>query len=228
MPLRAIKMLVIEDDPQIRLFLRRVLDIHGATIIDAEDGQSGYRLIERENPDVVLLDLGLPDIDGLKLFESIRAKFTVPVIVMSARSDESTIVEALDMGVEDFVTKPFGVDELMARVRAAMRRKLVGEGREQIFKNRGLEVDLASRSVKRDGQEIRLSPKEYDLMKQLTLSAGKVLTHRQLMGAVWPGDTDIQYLRIYIRQIRQKIEPNPDQPSLIITEPGVGYRLMAE
>jgi len=184
--------------------------------------------LQRNAVDVILLDLGLPDIDGLEVLRRMRvAGSTVPVIVLSSRGDERGKVAALDGGADDYVTKPFGMDELLARVRAAMRHRLQQEGEKPVFKSGDLSVDLVRRLVTVRGEPVKLTPREYDLLRVLVAHAGKVLTHKFLLHEVWGGETDIQYLRIYIRTLRQKIEADPEQPKLIQTEQGVGYRLRA-
>jgi len=176
----------------------------------------------------VILDLGLPDRDGLDLLATIRQTSQVPVIVLSSRGDERGKVAAFDLGADDYVTKPFGMAELVARIRAALRHRLQVEGAEPVFHSGDLSVDLVRRIVRVKDEEVKLSPKEYDILRQLVLHAGKVLTHKHLLREVWgPATEDVQYLRIYIRQLRQKLEADPERPRLILTEAGVGYRLTA-
>src|SRR5690606_20872341 len=173
------------------------------------------------------LDLGLPDTDGMDVIRKIREISTVPILVLSSRGDEAAKVTALDLGADDYVSKPFGVDELMARIRAALRHRLASEGSAPVFTSGGLTVDLTRRVVTVDGEEVKLSRKEYDILRELVVHAGKVLTHRHLLRVAWGSETgvDVQYLRVYVRQIRQKIERTPGQPRYLVTEPGVGYRL---
>ena len=179
-------------------------------------------------PDLVVLDLGLPDIQGLDLLRTIRARNeSVPIVVLSSRGDEAGKVEALDLGADDYVTKPFGMEELLARMRAAIRHQLQVHGERPIFRVGELSVDLVRRIVKVGEQEIKLSPKEYDLLRVLVQHAGKVLTHRFLLHELWDDLTDAQYLRVYVRQLRQKIEANPERPQYVLTETGIGYRLKA-
>ena len=177
------------------------------------------------SPKSIVLDLGLPDIDGLDIVRTLRgAGDKTPIVVLSSRGEERIKVEALDAGADDYVTKPFGIAELIARIRAALRHRLQAQGAEPVFESGGLRVDLVRRLVALDGAEVKLSPKEYDILRLLVLHAGKVLTHRFIMGEVWGAGGDVQYLRIYVRQLRAKIEARPEQPEHIITETGVGYR----
>jgi len=198
-------------------------------VIEAADGREGLSLLRHERPDVLVLDLGLPDMDGLELIRMIRAESPVPIVVLSSRDDERGKVEALDLGADDYVTKPFGMEELVARLRAALRHRLQQQGGRPLFHSGDLTVDLVRRIVTVRGEEVKLSPKEYDLLQQFVLHAGKVLTHRHLLREVWKDETggDVQYLRVYVRQLRQKIEADPERPTHILTEPGVGYRLQA-
>src|SRR5689334_13363799 len=176
----------------------------------------------------MVLDLGLPDMDGIAIIRRVRASgSTLPIIVLSSRGDERAKVEALDLGADDYVTKPFGMDELLARMRAALRHQLQVHGERPIFRLGDLSVDLVRRIVKLGDEEVKLSPKEYDLLRILVQHAGKVLTHRFLLGELWDPLTDAQYLRVYVRQLRQKIEADPEQPQYILTETGIGYRLRA-
>jgi two-component system KDP operon response regulator KdpE len=184
--------------------------------------------LRRNAPDVLVLDLGLPDRDGFEVIQELRgAGSALPIIVLSSRADEAGKVRALDLGADDYVTKPFGVDELLARLRAALRHRLQQQGEHPIFRVRDLAVDLVRRIVTVKDVEVKLTPREYDLLRLLMAHAGKVLTHKFILREVWGTETDVQYLRIYIRTLRQKIEANPDQPELIQTEQGVGYRLRA-
>jgi two-component system KDP operon response regulator KdpE len=221
--------LVIDDEPPIRRLLRTTLAVQDYRVIEAADGREGLSLLRHERPDLLLLDLGLPDIDGLELIRMIRAESPVPIIVLSSRDDERGKVEALDLGADDYVTKPFGMEELVARLRAALRHRLQQQGSRPLFRSGDLTVDLVRRIVTVRGEEVKLSPKEYDLLQQFVLHAGKVLTHRHLLREVWKDETggDVQYLRVYVRQLRQKIEADPERPAHILTEPGVGYRLQA-
>jgi two-component system KDP operon response regulator KdpE len=222
----TLRVLVIEDDPAIRRFLRTSLAAQNYHVLEAENGESGLAFLQRNAIDLVMLDLGLPDIDGIEVLRRMRAAGSaVPVIVLSSRGDEIGKVAALDGGADDYVTKPFGMDELLARIRAAVRHRLQQEGEKPVFKSGDLSVDLVRRLVSVGGEPVKLTPREYDLLRVLVAHAGKVLTHKFLLHDVWGGETDIQYLRIYIRTLRQKIEADPEQPKLIQTEQGVGYRL---
>lgn len=221
-----LRVLVVDDEPPIRRFLRTSLAAQGYDIIEAEDGSKALEEVRRRSPDLLVLDLGLPGIDGLEVIQRLRGSgVALPIIVLSSRVDEAGKVEALDLGADDYVTKPFGVDELLARIRTAMRHKLQQQGERPLFRSGDLTVDLVRRIVTVRGEEVKLSPREYDLLRLLVAHAGKVLTHRFILKEVWGGETDIQYLRIYIRQLRQKIEPDPERPRHILTETGVGYRL---
>jgi two-component system KDP operon response regulator KdpE len=199
----------------------------GYETLEAADGKAGLALLA-SNPDVVILDLGLPDMDGLALLKAIRARNErVPVVVLSSRGDEAGKVQALDLGADDYVTKPFGMAELLARMRAALRHQLQVQGERPVFRVGDLSVDLVRRVVKRGGESVKLSPKEYDLLRLLVQHAGRVLTHRFLLTELWDPNTDPQYLRVYVRQLRQKIEDDPERPQILLTETGVGYRLRA-
>jgi two-component system KDP operon response regulator KdpE len=221
-----LRILVIDDEPAIRRFLRTSLTAQGYSLLEAEDGETGLAMLQRNAVDVLVLDLGLPGIDGLEVLKRMReGGSSVPVIVLSSRDDERGKVAALDIGADDYVTKPFGVDELLARIRAAVRHKLQREGEKPLFKSGDLTVDLVRRIVTVRGQEVKLTPREYDLLRVLVAHAGKVLTHKFLLREVWGSETDVQYLRIYIRTLRHKIEANPERPALVQTEQGVGYRL---
>ena len=219
--------LVVDDEPPIRRFLRTSLAASGYRVIEAEDAAGGLRSLVAEKPDLVILDLGLPDRSGIELICEIRRTSTVPILVLSARHDERSKVEALDLGADDYLSKPFGMDELMARLRAALRHAFQAQGELPVFVSGDLSVDLVRRHVTRGGQEIKLSPKEFDLLRHLVTHAGKVLTHRHLLREVWgPAQADeVQYLRVFIRGLRQKLEPDPTRPTHILTELGVGYRL---
>jgi two-component system KDP operon response regulator KdpE len=221
------KVLVIDDEPPIRKLLRMGLTTQGYQIIEASNGKTALELLG-QNPDLVILDLGLPDIQGHELLRMIRARNeSVPIVVLSSRSDEAGKVQALDFGADDYVTKPFGMEELLARMRAALRHQLQTHGERPIFKAGDLSVDLVRRVVKIGDKDIRLSPKEYDLLRVLVQHAGKVLTHKYLLGELWDDLTDAQYLRVYVRQLRQKIEAEPERPQYVLTETGIGYRLRA-
>jgi two-component system KDP operon response regulator KdpE len=221
-----IRILVVDDEPAIRRFLRAGLGAQGYLITELATGLPAIEVAQRKGADLIMLDLGLPDIDGLEVIRRIRGgRLSVPIVVLSSRDDEAAKVAALDLGADDFVTKPFGIDELLARVRAALRHMLQQQGEQPVFQSGDLTVDLVRRVVTVRGQEVKFSPREYDVLRLLVQHAGKVLTHQMILREVWGGDTDVQYLRIYVRALRQKIEPDPERPSHIITETGVGYRL---
>jgi two-component system KDP operon response regulator KdpE len=222
-----LKVLVVDDEPPIRKLLRMGLSTQGYEILDAPNGKTALALLE-SRPDLVILDLGLPDIQGLDLLAMIRARNdAVPIIVLSSRGDEAGKVRALDLGADDYLTKPFGMEELLARMRAALRHQLQVQGERPAFRSGDLVVDLVRRIVTVRDTEVKLSPKEYDLLRVLVQHAGKVLTHKFLLRELWNDFTDTQYLRVYVRQLRHKIEPDPEQPRYILTETGVGYRLRA-
>jgi len=219
--------LIVDDEPPIRRLLRATLAAHDYRTVDAASGAEALSALRHHRPDLVLLDLGLPDIDGQELIGRIRAISPVPIVVLSSRGEEAAKVAALDAGADDYVTKPFGAEELMARLRAALRHRLQQQGAERIFASGDLSIDLLRRIVKRGDEDIKLSPKEYDILEQLAIHSGKVLTHRHLLREVWRDESvDPQYLRVYVRQLRQKIEADPSAPRHVLTEPGVGYRLV--
>lgn len=223
-----LRVLVVDDEPPIRRFLRTSLSAQGYRVIEAENGLAVLTLMANHPPDVIILDLGLPDIDGIEVIRRLRdGGATVPIVVLTSRTDESGKVRALDLGADDYVTKPFGMDELLARLRAAVRHRLQQQGERPIFRSGDLTVDLVRRVVTVGGEEVKLSPREYDLLRLLVAHAGKVLTHKFVLHEVWGGETDVQYLRIYIRSLRQKIEADPERPQHVVTEVGVGYRLRA-
>lgn len=222
----AVRVLVVDDEPPICKLLRVGLGTEGYAISEAVNARDAIARIEAEEPDLVLLDLGLPDMTGQELLRLWRGEGrTLPIVILSSRTDEAGIVQALEAGADDYVTKPFGMRELAARLRVALRHKLHQQGEKPVFRTGELSVDLVRRIVQVGGAEVKLSPKEYDILRALVQHAGKVLTHRHLLKEVWGGSEDVQYLRVYIRQLRQKIEPVPEQPFYITTEPGVGYRL---
>jgi two-component system KDP operon response regulator KdpE len=219
--------LIVEDEPPIRRLLRTTLTAHDHRVIEAPTGAEAVSALRHHRPDLVLLDLGLPDVDGLTLIGRIREISPVPIVVLSSRGDEAGKVAALDTGADDYVTKPFGAEELMARLRAALRHRLQQQGAERTFSSGDLNVDLVRRLVRKGPEDVKLSPKEYDILEQLVIHAGKVLTHRHLLREVWRDESvDPQYLRVYVRQLRQKIEADPSTPRHVLTEPGVGYRLV--
>lgn len=223
-----ILVLVVDDEPPIRRLLRAGLGTQGYEVVEAGSVQEALEAISRRVPDVVLLDLGLPDRNGMELLAQLRetgADF--PIVIVSSRTDESGIVQALELGADDYVTKPFGMKEVVARLRVAIRHRLQQQGERPIFRVDGLSVDLVRRIVTVRDHEVKLSPREYEILRVLVQHAGKVLTHRFIIREVWGGIADIQNLRVHIRQLRQKIETDPEQPSYVLTETGVGYRLQA-
>jgi two-component system KDP operon response regulator KdpE len=224
------RVLVVDDESQIRRFLRTSLDAHGYEVIEAENGQDAIKRTTVEKPDVIVLDLGLPDLSGFDVLKRIREWSDVPIIVLTARNREPDKIEALDQGADDYLTKPFGMGELMARIRAALRHRVQSKGGQPVFKIGPISVDLVKRIVSREGEEVKLSPREYDLLKVLVQNAGRVVTHQQILREVWgPAHVeDTQYLRVYIGQLRHKLEARPEDPQYLITEPGVGYRLREE
>ncbi|HEY2133589.1 MAG TPA: response regulator [Acetobacteraceae bacterium] len=217
--------LIVDDEPAIRRLLRTSLIAQGYRTAEADSGVSAVAAVQSEKPDMVLLDLGLPDMDGLDVIGQLRATSAVPIVVVSSREDERGKVSALDLGADDYITKPFGMEELAARLRAALRHRLQQEGATPIFRSGDLSVDLVRRIVMARGAEVHLSPREYDILTLLVMHAGKVLTHRFIMGKLWGATGDVQQLRVYVRQIRQKIEADQERPVHILTETGVGYRL---
>jgi two-component system, OmpR family, KDP operon response regulator KdpE len=218
--------LIIEDEPPIRRLLRMSLGANRFSVIEASNGREALATIAQEKPEVILLDLGLPDMDGLSIIRTLRAAGDkTPIIVLSSRGEEGTKVDALNDGADDYVTKPFGMAELIARLRATLRHRVQVQGADPVFESGDLKIDLVHRTVTVEDREVKLSPKEYEILRLLALHAGKVLTHRFLMSEVWEAGADVQYLRIYVRQLRSKIEKSPEDPQHIITETGVGYRL---
>jgi two-component system KDP operon response regulator KdpE len=223
----AVQILIVEDEPPIRRLLRTTLGAHDYRTLEAATGAEALTALRHYRPDLVLLDLGLPDMDGQALIGRIRESGSVPIVVLSSRGDETAKVAALDNGADDYVTKPFGADELMARIRAALRHRLQQQGADRTFVSDDLSVDLVRRLVRRGAEDVKLSPKEYDILEQLVIHAGKVLTHKHLLREVWRDEAvDPQYLRVYVRQLRQKIEADPSAPRHVLTEPGIGYRLV--
>lgn len=220
--------LLVEDDPGLRTALTATLKAAGFRPVPAENAAEGRRWFAHYAPDLVLLDLGLPDGDGLELIEAFRAKGATPIVVLSARDTEAMKVKALDLGADDYVSKPFGVDELLARLRAALRHGVQVRGSAPVVRTGDLEIDMGLRTVRKGGTALKLSPKEYDLACELALNLGRPVAHADLLRAVWGSEqADIQYLRVYIGQLRQKLEgPEPATP-LVISEPGIGYRLAA-
>jgi two-component system KDP operon response regulator KdpE len=221
--------LVVDDEPQIQRFLKPSLEAAGYMPVMAAAGAEALRLIATRAPDVVVLDLGLPDMDGKDVIRGVREWSQVPIIVLSARDREGEKIAALDLGADDYVSKPFGIGELMARIRTLLRHRSREEGETTVFESGGLIIDTLAHTVTRDGEALRLTPKEYDVLRLLVRNAGRVMTHRQILQAVWgPANVeDTQYLRVFVGRLRQKIEADPSEPQLIVTEPGVGYRFKA-
>ncbi|KQP54889.1 response regulator transcription factor [Methylobacterium sp. Leaf108] len=223
----SITILVVDDEPPIRKLLRMGLATQGYAVVEAPDARTALAMLAREAVDLIILDLGLPDMRGHDLLRVVRADFRdLPVVVLSSRDDEPGKVEALDLGADDYVTKPFGMGELLARIRAALRHQLAVQGERALFEVDGLSVDIVRRIVRVRGAEVKLTPREYDFLRVLVQHAGKVLTHAQLMTAV-STSSDPQYLRVYMRQLRLKLEADPERPRILLTETGVGYRLRA-
>jgi two-component system KDP operon response regulator KdpE len=222
-----LKVLVVDDEPPIRKLLRMGLRTQGYEILEAPNGKTALDLL-KQKPDLIILDLGLPDIQGHELLRILRSRNeSIPIVVLSSRGDEAGKVQALDLGADDYVTKPFGMEELLARMRAALRHQLQVQGERPVFRTGNLSVDLVRRIVKVKHKVVKLSPKEYDLLRLLVQHAGKVLTHKFLLTELWGDLIDAQYLRVYVRQLRQKIEADPERPQYVLTETGIGYRLKA-
>jgi two-component system KDP operon response regulator KdpE len=221
------RILVVDDEPQIRKFLRLGLEGHGYSVLEAASAEAALRAAVSGQPELVVLDLGLPDREGFDVLSALREWSRVPVLVLSVRSREGEKVRAFDLGADDYVVKPFGMPELLARIKAALRRRAAPGSAEPVFRVGALEVDLARRLVRVEGAEVRLSPKQYRLLQVLVSNAGKVVTHRQLLGEVWGAvhRDDVQYLRVFVRKLRGHIEADPARPRYLLTELGVGYRL---
>jgi two-component system KDP operon response regulator KdpE len=223
----AARILVIDDEPPIRRLLRTGLGTQDYAVVEAGDGAAALAALAAGGIDLAILDLGLPDMAGHALLAAIRERWpSLPVLILSSRDDERGKVEALDLGADDYVTKPFGMNELLARIRAALRHRLAMQGERPIFRLDDLSVDLVRRIVRVGERDVKLSPREYDFLRVLVQNAGKVLTHAQLLHHA-PASSDPQYLRVYMRQLRQKLEPDPERPRYLLTETGVGYRLRA-
>ena len=223
------RVLVVDDEQEITLVLRSGLSKHGYDVRVAGEGEAALELFRAWPPDLVVTDLSMPNMNGLRLCKELREISAVPIIVLSVKGDEATKVEALDSGADDYVTKPFGMGELLARVRATLRRSPEASEEQTVIEEGDFRVDLDRRDVVVAGKEMRLSPKEFDLLIYLIRHSGKVLTHRTLLANIWGGDyTDqTEYLRVFIRHLRKKIEPDPAKPRYILTEPWVGYRFLA-
>jgi two-component system KDP operon response regulator KdpE len=224
------RILVVDDDPQIHRFLGPALEAAGYEHVRADTASAGLALIANRPPEAVILDLGLPDMDGKQALQRAAAFYEGPILILSARDREMEKIEALDLGAVDYVEKPFHVGELLARVRVAMRQRLTQLGTQPVVRAGDIEVDLIKRLVSRGGEPVRLSPREYDLLAKLVEAGGRVVTHRQLLASVWgPANVeDVQYLRVFVGHLRQKLEPDPASPRYLITESGVGYRFVSD
>jgi two-component system, OmpR family, KDP operon response regulator KdpE len=221
--------LVADDEPAIRRLLRTSLPTQGWRVLEAASAAEALATAASASPDILLLDLGLPDRDGTDVIRTLRESgSTLPIVVLSAREDERGKVAALDLGADDYVTKPFGMAELVARLRTALRHRLQRAGTRPVFRSGALSVDLVRRRVARDETPVHLSPREWDILALLVSHAGRVLTHNQILGKLWGSGGDVQQLRVYVRQLRQKLEPDPERPTHIVTETGIGYRLTAQ
>lgn len=222
------RILVVDDEQEITFVLRSGLTKHGYDVRVAGDGEAALDLFQAWTPDLVITDLAMPNMNGLKLCQKLRETSAVPIIILSVKGDEATKVEALDAGADDYLTKPFGIGELLARVRATLRRSPPADAEATSIEAGDFRIDLESREVRVDGKEVRLSPKEFDLLIFFVRNAGKVLTHRTLLAKIWGGDytEQTEYLRVFVRHLRKKIEPDPAKPRYILTEPWVGYRFV--
>jgi len=221
------RILVVDDDPQIRRVMKATLVGHHYEVVEARTGEEALETLPREMPDLVLLDMNMPGMGGLETCRAIRDSSEIPVVILSVRNSEKDKVAALDAGADDYVTKPFGMEELLARIRAALRRRPgSAEGGPRGFSAGDLEIDFETRRVHAQGRDVRLTPKEFELLRYLVAHAGKPVTHRELLQAVWGPDygDEPEYLRVFINQVRKKIEANPARPKYILTEPWVGYR----
>ena len=223
------RILIVDDESQIRKLLRVSLKAHGFIIDEAASGQDGINRAAIFKPDLMIVDLGLPDINGKEVIREIREWSNAPIIILTAHDQEQEKIDALDAGADDYITKPFSMGELLARIRVCLRRMATGES-EPLLTCGGLTVDLVQRRVSVEGREVKLTPTEYEIIKLLAQNAGRVLTHKQLLKAVWGNsyDNDTHYIRVYVGQLRRKIETDPAQPKYIITESGIGYRLMGQ
>src|ERR1700687_2450513 len=220
------RILVVDDEPQITRVLRTSLSSQGYDIRVANDGETALEIMKDWTPDLVITDLSMPNMDGLELCRRLRAVTTIPIIVLSVRGEERTKVKALDAGADDYVTKPFGIEELLARVRANLRRSGTKESEQDPIEIGHFKIDPGARSVSVKDRAVHLTPKEFDLLVYLARHAGKVVTHRALLGAVWGGHSteQVEYLRVFVAQLRKKLEPSPNSPRYIVTDPWVGYR----
>ena len=230
-PEQALRILIVDDENTIRRFLKVTLTSHGYSIYEASSGEEALECSVSTHPDAIILDLGLPDIDGIEVTRKIRERTKTPIIILTVRDDESDKIAALDAGADDYLTKPFNAGELLARLRAVMRR-LVPRDENTLFKIGKLTIDIAKHNVELGGKAVRLTPTEYDVLKILVMNAGRVVTHRQILKEVWNKAEDLEgvahLLRVTISNLRDKIEPNPDRPIYVLTEPSLGYRLLSE
>ena len=229
MPEPSLRILIVDDERPIRRFLRAALISHGYQVFEAETGQSALAAAVDHRPDLLILDLGLPNMDGIEVTRQLREWSQVPIIILSVRDQENDKIAALDAGADDYLTKPFGVGELMARIRVGLRRASQAVEDEPVYMVDDLKVDIARRLVSLKGAEVDLTPTEYDILRMLVQHAGRVLTHRQILREIWgaPYETETHLLRVNMSNLRRKIEPDPNQPMYVVTEPGVGYRLKA-
>lgn len=222
----AVPVLIVDDEPPIRKLLTVGLSTQDYAVSEAKNAAEAIEMVKNSKPELIILDLGLPDMSGHELLAKWRSEgLNLPIVILSSRTDEAGIVQALELGADDYITKPFGMNELVARIRVALRHRLQSQGEKPVFQTGSLTVDLVKRIVKVDSREVKLTPKEYEILRLLVQHQGRVLTHRFLLDNVWGEVIDIQYLRVYVRQLRQKIEESPDRPRYILTETGVGYRL---
>jgi two-component system, OmpR family, KDP operon response regulator KdpE len=225
----AARVLVVDDEPQIQRFLKPGLTAGGFEVEAVGTGAEAVRAIATSAPDVVVLDLGLPDMDGMDVIRDVRAWSAVPIVVLSARDRESEKIAALDLGADDYVNKPFGIGELMARMRAALRHRSLSQGETPVIRSGRIFIDTVGHTVTKNNEPVKLTPKEFELLSLLARNAGRVMTHRQILSSVWgPAHVeDTQYLRVFVGQLRQKLEDEPSDPQLIQTESGIGYRFAA-
>ncbi|MGC1302121.1 MAG: response regulator [Caulobacteraceae bacterium] len=230
MPAHRPRILVVDDEPQIHRFLAPALEANGYEAVRAMTAAEGLASLSQRPPEAMILDLGLPDRDGQDVLVEARTLYQGPILILSARDKETEKIEALDRGADDYVEKPFGIGELLARLRAALRHTIARSGVSSVIRTGELEIDLVGRRVSREGGAVRLSPREYDLLAKLVEGGGKVVTHRQLLTSVWgPAHVDdVAYLRVFVGHLRQKLEIDPATPHRIVTEPGVGYRFITE
>ncbi len=222
--------LVVDDEPQLRRVMRTTLTDLGYTVIDAKTGEDALEMLRHDQPDLILLDLNMPGIGGLETCRAIRETSEVPIIILSVRNTEREKVQALDAGADDYVSKPFGIQELLARIRAALRRSpAAGENELTVFRTDDLEIDFTARRVVVEGKSARLTPKEFDLLRMLVANPNKAIPHRKLLQSIWGPDygDEVEYLRFFVNQLRKKIEPVPSKPKYLVTEPWVGYRFVS-